>query len=464
MAEEVSCPFCGVTSTDSLVIEAHIEENHGEGAVPLEEPTARDDSAAQSISASEGSYRVSTDLGDWVKCTRQGCGEYVLLNDIDEHLSVHAALVNADESTECSDDRPLSPRLGRRHTRPPSNGERKRKASAVPTILEYFAGRPASGRGSRNATSSPAKPKRKLPPGRLGRRELGPHAFEREMPDHVHRRLMNDALPKLINVLNKSGGMTRKAIIDNETEGLIPLLADLCGRDRDIKVTYLCSPAVKHIRKLRCDGNFCGYWNIQMLLSYLQGTNSLPQLRGRIPNVIDIQEDIEKAWDSGINPHGRRETGGIRGTRKWIGTSEAAAYFTFIGVPMEAQSFKDREHELAATALLDHVEAYFLGGADADAAEKRGTSRISQMAPMYLQRFGHSMTIVGLRRLEDGSRDLLVFDPSFETSAGVRAMAAGERARASPQTLLKAYVRSDHHLTKWEEFEVLVPSGRARWR
>jgi hypothetical protein len=44
--------------------------------------------------------------------------------------------------------------------------------------------------------------------------------------------------------------------------------------------------------------------------------------RGVIPSIFQIQEDIETAWDRGINAEGRIETGGIRGTRKYIGTPE----------------------------------------------------------------------------------------------------------------------------------------------
>ena len=35
---------------------------------------------------------------------------------------------------------------------------------------------------------------------------------------------------------------------------------------------------------------------------------------------------IEQAWDMGFNSSGRIETGGIKGTRKYIGTPEV--YFT----------------------------------------------------------------------------------------------------------------------------------------
>lgn len=41
-----------------------------------------------------------------------------------------------------------------------------------------------------------------------------------------------------------------------------------------------------------------------------------------IPSIFQIQEFIETAWDQGINSQGRIETGGIRGTRKYIGTPE----------------------------------------------------------------------------------------------------------------------------------------------
>lgn len=45
---------------------------------------------------------------------------------------------------------------------------------------------------------------------------------------------------------------------------------------------------------------------------------------GKIPTVFDIQEYIETAWDHGINSQGRIETGGIRGTRKYIGTPDVS--------------------------------------------------------------------------------------------------------------------------------------------
>lgn len=44
----------------------------------------------------------------------------------------------------------------------------------------------------------------------------------------------------------------------------------------------------------------------------------------RGPSVQELQDIIERAWDMGFNSHGRIATGGIRGTRKHIGTSEVS--------------------------------------------------------------------------------------------------------------------------------------------
>lgn len=71
-------------------------------------------------------------------------------------------------------------------------------------------------------------------------------------------------------------------------------------------------------------GGFCGYRNIQMLASYLTGTGDTGRahFKGEIPSIFRIQDIIENAWDMGFNPQGRVETGGIKGTRKYIGTPE----------------------------------------------------------------------------------------------------------------------------------------------
>jgi hypothetical protein len=96
----------------------------------------------------------------------------------------------------------------------------------------------------------------------------------------------------------------------NKTTNVIPILASLLEKDRRVDVAFLCDETTQ-VYKLRGEGNhFCGYRNIQMMLRREQ--RSIPEL----------QDMIEKAWDDGYNSHARIETGGIRHTRKHIGTSE----------------------------------------------------------------------------------------------------------------------------------------------
>jgi zinc finger-containing ubiquitin peptidase 1 len=63
-----------------------------------------------------------------------------------------------------------------------------------------------------------------------------------------------------------------------------------------------------------------------MMISYVIATESqaFHHFQGKIPTIFQIQDAIEHAWDLGINAQCRLETGGIRGTRKYIGTPEVS--------------------------------------------------------------------------------------------------------------------------------------------
>jgi hypothetical protein len=80
-----------------------------------------------------------------------------------------------------------------------------------------------------------------------------------------------------------------------------------------------------------------------MLTSYIIGVKSqgYQSFNEKIPTIFDIQKYIETAWDIGINSHGRIETGGIRGTRKYIGTPDVST----VGNPLP--NFRD-------SALMSH--------------------------------------------------------------------------------------------------------------
>ena len=72
-----------------------------------------------------------------------------------------------------------------------------------------------------------------------------------------------------------------------------------------------------------------------MLSSYIIGTETdgAQHFGKNIPSIFQIQDYIEQAWDRGINAQGRIETGGVRGTRKYIGTPEAQAVFCSLRIP-----------------------------------------------------------------------------------------------------------------------------------
>ena len=71
-----------------------------------------------------------------------------------------------------------------------------------------------------------------------------------------------------------------------------------------------------------------------MLISYLtrSGAPGSEHFKKPFPSIFGIQDLIEHAWDAGINAQGRIETGGVKGTRKWIGTPEVSnpRYQSFI--------------------------------------------------------------------------------------------------------------------------------------
>ncbi|KAL7817035.1 DUF1671 domain-containing protein [Trichoderma aethiopicum] len=275
-------------------------------------------------------------------------------------------------------------------------------------------------------------------PSRLGILELGKYAHEDEMPAW------------LVKLLETKGEL--------RVGGVVPVLQQLLEMSTRTEYAYLCHPGVQHVAKLRREGAFCGYRNIQVLCSHIIGTRATgwEQLGSDIPSVFQIQDMIETAWDRGFNARGRAETGGIKGTRKYIGTPEAQAFFASMGFPCSVQAFKasSDDDDDAAGRLLRAVERYFQQGA----VECMGRKvRCTLLPPIYLQRPNHSLTIVGLEKHKGGQVHLLVFDPEFQGSNTVVRLAgkATPRRQSKVTRLLEPYRRSASHLERFKQFEVL---------
>ncbi|KAL9062129.1 MAG: hypothetical protein Q9157_009205, partial [Trypethelium eluteriae] len=112
-----------------------------------------------------------------------------------------------------------------------------------------------------------------------------------------------------------------------------------------------------------------------------------------------------------------------------------------------------REPRTAVGQLVEYVEGYF-GRAAVEEADAK--VRKTLMPPIYLQRPGHSLTVVGLEVRKDGSRNLLVFDPMYIVSKEMRRLKDGlVRRPQATAPLLKMYRRGVASLSRYRDFEIV---------
>ena len=275
---------------------------------------------------------------------------------------------------------------------------------------------------------------------RLGILSLGWYAHEKAMP------------AKLLEQLKIGDAVT----ISN----IIPLLGQLSTRKSSVKSTYICHPSVQYITKLKHEGSFCGYRNIQMLISFILGSTSASQdtpFTDGTPSILNLQELIEEAWDNGFNSEGRIETGGICGTRKHIGTPEAQALFKSLKIPCQVRRFISSSGVNAFSALLDYVEEHFRAASDTTTIVGTKTYQ-TIMPPIYLQRPRHSLTIVGMELRANGERILLVLDPGYRPSPRMvhAAQAVENGTDYDKRVSLTPYRKDRWQLTGYKQFETLT--------
>lgn len=278
------------------------------------------------------------------------------------------------------------------------------------------------------------------------------------MPKWLYNELEAGPPVRRVNKIGLDGRLSTHSFIETEVAGLVPVLSQLSALSEPVKMAYFCHPSVQHVYKRKSHGGFCGYTNIQMMVSYIQGARAQGHDRfGKsIPGVLQLQDMIENAWDHGVRKSGRLETGGIKGTRKWIGTPETATLFEHVGIPHHAAMFFHKSGRQAHEQLFDFVENHFSHGC-ASTDKIRTTHR----APIYLQQPGHSLTIVGLECYKDGTRNLLVFDPGFGPSRDIRRFIGKQKlyklvSNRDVQFLLRTYRRTSKQLAKYRTFEVLT--------
>ncbi|KAJ6060416.1 hypothetical protein N7444_002270 [Penicillium canescens] len=427
-----SCPFCPFTDQDADFVIQHIEFCHPEfeGAGFL--------SDSPPVASPRLSPSVDDDADKYVGCPH-GCGETVASAELSNHLDLHVA--------ECMalDDAGVTPA----HSNAGASYEDDHSFEEDDSfdILD-----------SHRGPLRPHDPPNAIGPDgakRLGRSELGPHAHEKKMPSWLRKMLEKGGRTSKQTQITSDGKLSRRETVENETDNLIPILARLCEQDKSVKRAFFCSPKVRHICKMSREGGFCGYRNIQMLISYLRKSRSYgyEHFPEKGPTILDLQDMIESAWDMGFNSVGRTETGGIKDTRKFIGTPEAQALFMSLGIPSDASSLCEGSDIRACDALYMDVASYFRSACSLEDEETKIFK--TDLPPIYFQHQGHSMTIVGFEIRDNGSANLLVFDPMFKTSPAMERMLGAFVKPNDPTRLLKAYRRGTPYLQKYKIFELL---------
>lgn len=106
--------------------------------------------------------------------------------------------------------------------------------------------------------------------------------------------------------------------------------------------------------------------------------------------------------------------------------------------------------------LLDYVESNFSTAiTDQNLDHSKKVVHNVPTPPIYLQRPHHSLTIVGVEVRNDGSRNLLVFDPAYNTTKAMRMAILESAGLSRPESLLKPYRRGKKELKRFKAFEIL---------
>ncbi|OAL51255.1 DUF1671-domain-containing protein [Pyrenochaeta sp. DS3sAY3a] len=487
----LDCPLCDFTvlPSDVYILRLHFEQVHTTDSpfIVEDDPDVQPPALPPRPSSAQTPVPSSDEDDNTVECPEPDCGETVLLSDYNDHLDYHSAeTLSFDETTGKYHSHPSAATMQgladalyspKGHTDAPlldndsgtdissakKKGEGRRRKVRRRTHRER-SNTDSSEKSTLARSILSFNPFTKLdkvikPPSnsaRLGKSELGPYAWEDRMPKWLYDQL--DAGPKItvVNRIGRDGRLIKQEQVQNETPGIIPILAQLSALDRSVVSAYYCHPSTLHIGKTPKEGGFCGYRNIQMLLSYIQGAKAQghEEFRGRTPGILVVQDFIETAWDKDINAIGRIQTGGIRGTRKYIGTPEAQAFFLSSEINCAVEMFSDsksRDTE-AHESLLAAIERYFAQAAISDDSNVYKTL----LPPIYLQQPGHSLTIVGFERRRDGSCNLMVFDPMYSTSPAMHKLIGRKSIRNARPEVLHAYRRGPRQLRKHAAFEILM--------
>ncbi|KAF8522105.1 DUF1671-domain-containing protein [Hysterangium stoloniferum] len=234
----------------------------------------------------------------------------------------------------------------------------------------------------------------------------------------------------------------------NFTPGLISVLKCVLIKTHAKGLTtraVLCHDGITHVATELWDAGWgCGYRNFLMACTALMNQQFQPMYfpllddEVRPPGVRNLQHWIEGAWADGFDREGAEQLKHkIVKSRRWIGTGELYAAFTWRGIPAQLIDFPGSERGPAA--VVEWVVNYFSTpktskwAADAFSALKGASPIIlTEKMPLILQHAGHSRTVVGYEINKKGEPNLLIFDPSHRPSKQLRQIALAMHSSSSP--------------------------------
>eukprot|EP00986_Skeletonema_menzelii_P008867 scaffold3870_cov160-Skeletonema_menzelii.AAC.8 len=256
-----------------------------------------------------------------------------------------------------------------------------------------------------------------------------------------------------------------------------------CPSPSSSHTKLLQQPRYTHqpLHYLQNDNWSCGYRNLQMMISSM-----LPAVRSifpdGVPSVHEIQTTMEQLWKEGVDlesaKHHNYTLVGKTGKRAYIGTIEAWAYLSYLGVDAAIVQFLNKNRAMVG----DFIWNYFAKMTGPDGCScfddvtmvqpgsppvvvpslssfeygcrlfntrpvNSGDSSLRSsctcaMPSLYLQWEGHSITVAGIRKIKstDGSAtpsfNLIVFDPHQRGGKIKTHLETGVARRSSLDTVL----------------------------
>ncbi|KAL7448917.1 hypothetical protein ACHAWC_001032, partial [Mediolabrus comicus] len=279
------------------------------------------------------------------------------------------------------------------------------------------------------------------------------------------------------------------------THGIIDLLGQLHSESSLSVNTLTCAgysecaalsssfPQYNHkpLHYQQNDNWSCGYRNLQMMISSM-----LPTLRSvfpdGVPSIYEIQSTMQQLWKAGFDQssadHYNHSLLGKTGKNAMIGTLEAWSYLSYLGVDAAIIQFVKEEENRAM--IGDFVWQYFSKMVGPDGCScyddvtivqpgslpianpslssfeygcKLFNTRVNDddfiprssctcvLPSLYLQWEGHSITVVGIRKVKstDGSPptfNLIVFDPHMRGAYAKAKFATGVEEHRSLESVL----------------------------